>query len=56
MNDAVELGNQITLIHQGKIIENGTVHDILNSDEPFVKDFFYEIFRDAEILKKEHLI
>ncbi len=52
MNDAIELGNQITLLQEGKIIENGSVRDILNSEHEFVKDFFYEIFKDAEILKK----
>ena len=56
MNDAISIGDQLTLVNDGLIVENGSVHDILNSDKKFVKDFFYEIFQDVEILRKEHLV
>ena len=56
MNDAVSIGDLIALINEGILVESGTVHDILNSENQFVKDFFYEIFQDAELAKKEHLI
>lgn len=56
MNDAISIGDQLTLVNDGVIVENGTVHDILSSNKKFVKDFFYEVFQDAELLKKEHLV
>lgn len=56
MNDAVSIGDQLTLVNNGIIVENGSVHDILNSKKEFVKDFFYEIFQDIELLKKEQLV
>lgn len=56
MNDAISIGDMLTLVNEGLIVETGSVHDMLNSENKFVKDFFYEIFQDAEILKKEHLV
>ncbi|OGU34581.1 MAG: hypothetical protein A2068_05520 [Ignavibacteria bacterium GWB2_35_6b] len=56
MNDAISIGDQLTLVNDGVIVENGSVHDILSSNKKFVKDFFYEVFQDAELLKKEHLV
>lgn len=56
MNDAISIGDQLTLVNNGVIIENGSVHEILSSTNKFVKDFFYEVFQDAELLKKEHLV
>ena len=56
MNDAISIGDQLTLVNEGVIVENGSVHKILNSEKTFVKDFFYEIFQDVELLKREHLV
>lgn len=51
LNDAVSIGNMLTLINGGTLIESGTVNEMLNSKNEFVKAFFYEVYQDAELLK-----
>jgi len=52
LHDAVSIGDTLTVINEGAIVQAGTVHDMLNSDNKFVKDFFYEVFQDAALFKK----
>jgi phospholipid/cholesterol/gamma-HCH transport system ATP-binding protein len=51
LNDALSIGDKLTLISAGKIIESGEINDMLNSKNAFVRDFFYEVYQDAELLK-----
>ncbi|MEJ2613403.1 MAG: ATP-binding cassette domain-containing protein [Ignavibacteriaceae bacterium] len=51
LNDAVSIGDKLTLINGGTLIESGTVSEMLNSNKEFVKAFFYEVYQDAELLK-----
>lgn len=51
LNDAVSIGDKLTLINGGTLIESGTVNEMLNSKKEFVKAFFYEVYQDAELLK-----
>ncbi len=52
LHDAVSIGDTLTVINEGSIVQAGTVHDMLNSDNKFVNDFFYEVFQDAALFKK----
>ena len=51
MNDAVSIGDQLTVVNEGKIVQTGSVQDMLDSTDPFIHDFFYEVYQDAELLK-----
>lgn len=51
LNDALSIGDELTLISAGKIIQSGSVNDMLSSQNEFVRDFFYEVYQDAELLK-----
>jgi phospholipid/cholesterol/gamma-HCH transport system ATP-binding protein len=51
LNDAVSIGDNLTLINGGTLIESGTVNEMLNSSNEFVRAFFYEVYHDAELLK-----
>lgn len=44
LNDAISIGDVLTVINDGRIIASGNVKDILKSENQFVKEFFYEIF------------
>lgn len=52
INDAIMLGDKLTIIENGRIIESGTVKKILQSENKFVKDFFYEVFQDSSLLNE----
>jgi len=49
LNDAISIGDVLTVIDEGKIIESGKIEQILKSDNKFIKEFFYEIFRENKI-------
>ena len=55
VNDAVSIGDSLILINNGKIVESGTVEQILESVNPFVRNFFYEVYQDADLLKDKNL-
>lgn len=55
LNDAVSIGDALTVINEGRIVESGTVANMLNSQNKFVQDFFYEVYQDAELLKQKEL-
>lgn len=52
LNDAISIGDTLSVINEGCLVETGTVHDMLSSNNKFVKDFFYEVYQDAALLKK----
>jgi phospholipid/cholesterol/gamma-HCH transport system ATP-binding protein len=51
LNDAVSIGDKLSLINGGTLIESGTVSEMLSSKNEFVRSFFYEVYQDAELLK-----
>lgn len=55
VNDAVAIGDLLTLINNGKMVESGTVEKMLYSQNPFVRDFFYEVYQDADLLKNRNV-
>ena len=52
LNDAISIVDTLSVINEGQLVQTGTVHDMLNSENQFVKDFFYEVYQDAALLKK----
>lgn len=54
LHDAVSIADLLTLLNNGRIIETGSVNELLYSKNQFVQDFFYEVFQDAELLQNKH--
>ena len=52
IRDALSVGDSMTVIENGRIIANGTASELLTSENPFIKDFFYEIHDEAALLNK----
>jgi len=51
LNDAISIGDTLSVINEGHLVETGTVHHMLRSENKFVKGFFYEVYQDAALLK-----
>jgi ABC-type transport system involved in resistance to organic solvents, ATPase component len=51
LNDAIAIGDVLTVIDEGSVIENGSISQILKSDSKFIKEFFYEIFQENMFIK-----
>jgi phospholipid/cholesterol/gamma-HCH transport system ATP-binding protein len=49
LNDAIAIGDVLTVIEEGKVIESGDIKKILESDNKFIKEFFYEIFQGSSL-------
>jgi phospholipid/cholesterol/gamma-HCH transport system ATP-binding protein len=47
LNDAIAIGDVLTVINDGKVNASGNLKDILKSKDKFIRDFFYEVFEDA---------
>jgi len=54
LNDAISIGDTLSVINLGAVVETGTVQDMLQSENKFVKDFFYEVYQDAALLKNKN--
>jgi len=52
LNDAIMIGDVLTVINNGNIIASGSVKEILQSHNQFIKDFFYEVYHDLPFDKK----
>lgn len=52
INDAITLGDTLSVISEGKIIESGTIKKILQSNDSFVREFFYEVYQDSSLLNE----
>jgi ABC-type proline/glycine betaine transport system ATPase subunit len=46
------LGDTLSIIENGKIIESGTIKKILQSQNGFVREFFYEVYQDSSLLNE----
>ena len=51
LNDAISIGDQLTIINDGKIIASGTVNEILQSGNKFVQEFFYDIYQNQSLTR-----
>ena len=52
LNDAIMIGDVLTVINDGRIVASGSVKEILQSNNQFVKDFFYEVYHDISFIKQ----
>jgi phospholipid/cholesterol/gamma-HCH transport system ATP-binding protein len=52
LNDAIMIGDVLTVINDGKIVASGSVKEILQSQNSFVKDFFYEVYHNVSFVKQ----
>jgi phospholipid/cholesterol/gamma-HCH transport system ATP-binding protein len=46
LNDAITIGDVLTIINEGRIIASGKMENIMRSEDSFIKDFFYEIYKN----------
>ncbi|MCU7494136.1 MAG: ATP-binding cassette domain-containing protein [Ignavibacteria bacterium] len=51
LNDAISIGDALTVIKDGRIVASGKTREILQSKNVFVQEFFYEIFQDATLIQ-----
>ena len=51
LNDAISIGDILTIINNGKVVASGNVKQILQSQNVFVKDFFYEIYQNTTFIQ-----
>ncbi len=56
LRDAIILGDKLTLMNSGRIVESNTVDNLLNSQNSFVQDFFFELNEELKILKYKSII
>lgn len=54
LNDAIMIGDVLTMINNGRIVASGSINEILQSENKFVKDFFYEVYRDLNFTKQNY--
>ncbi|MGD8778713.1 MAG: ATP-binding cassette domain-containing protein [Ignavibacteria bacterium] len=52
LNDAILIGDVLTVINDGRIITTGNVKQILQSEDAFIKDFFYEIYQNTTFINE----
>jgi phospholipid/cholesterol/gamma-HCH transport system ATP-binding protein len=52
INDAIMIGDELTMINNGSIVASGSIKDILQSENQFIKDFFYEVYYDSSFVIK----
>jgi len=50
LDDAIAVGDILTVINNGEIISSGNVKELLKSENQFIKDFFYEILSDIKFI------
>jgi phospholipid/cholesterol/gamma-HCH transport system ATP-binding protein len=53
LNDAIYIGDLLVVINEGKIVDTGTVEEMLNSQNKFIQDFFYEVYLDANLFRQK---
>jgi len=55
LHDAILLGDTLTIINDGKIIESGNVEHLLQSEDKFVQEFFYEAKKELKLLEDKSI-
>jgi phospholipid/cholesterol/gamma-HCH transport system ATP-binding protein len=52
LNDAVFMGDNLTVINEGKIVASGGISEVLKSDNTFIQKFFYEIYQNNTLFQE----
>lgn len=55
LHDAILLGDTLTIINNGKIVESGNVERLIQSQDPFVQEFFYEAKKELKLLEDKSI-
>ena len=50
LRDAFAVGDSLAVVSEGKIVFDGSAHDLLASADPFVREFLSEIREEASLL------
>ncbi len=50
LRDAFAVGDSLAVVSEGRIVYDGSAHDVLTSADPFVQDFLSEIREEASLL------
>lgn len=53
LNDAILIGDVLTVINKGKTVVTGTLEEILSSGNKFLQDFFYELNNERVLLTND---
>lgn len=56
LQDAIILGDRLTLMNKGRIVVSDSVEQLVRSEDPFIRDFFFEIHQELAICKEKQLI
>ncbi|MEJ5350864.1 MAG: ATP-binding cassette domain-containing protein [Melioribacteraceae bacterium] len=56
LDDAIAVGDILTVINNGEIVSSGNVKDLLRSENQFIKDFFYEILADIKFIHNNNIV
>jgi len=56
LQDAIILGDRLTLMNEGRIVVSDSVEHLVRSDDPFIREFFFEIHQELKICKEKKLI
>ncbi len=51
INDAISVGDVLTVLNEGKIVASGSKNEVLRQDNPFIREFLYEIYEDSAFMK-----
>ena len=51
IHDAFLVGDIFTVINDGKLVESGTINDLLASKDEFVREFISEVFEEAQLVE-----
>jgi phospholipid/cholesterol/gamma-HCH transport system ATP-binding protein len=52
IHSAVQVGNYFIVIDNGRIVQKGTIKEILKTDNEFIKDFFAEIYDGVNLMNE----
>jgi len=53
VNDALAIGDKLIVLHEGTIVAAGGIKDVMHLDNPFIKEFLYEIFESPAGIGQE---
>lgn len=56
LQDAIILGDRLTLMNNGQVVETNSVDKLLRSKDKFAQEFFFEINEELRILKHKLVI
>jgi phospholipid/cholesterol/gamma-HCH transport system ATP-binding protein len=56
INDAIAVGDVLTVLNEGSVVSSGSSGEVLRSNNPFIKEFLYEIYDDSLFINNKELL